>query len=138
MREACIHKILLYRSKEFDSFCRSYSRTAEISLVNKILKWEKKYLPHIEQLETRILSLIAGDLKRLSYLNDPYVRGLLKVPETSWNNAYNEWATIAEEEAFKLCAAESISADNLGIRHSDELVYEGGTDKSAFVTLFAK
>ncbi|OQE13978.1 hypothetical protein PENSTE_c040G06747 [Penicillium steckii] len=126
MREAGVYKILLYRSKEFDSFCRSYSRTAEISLVNKILMWEEKYhLPHIEQLEMRILSLIAGDLKRLSYLNDSYVRGLLKVPETSWNNAYNEWATIAEEEAFKLCAAESISADNLGIRHSDELVYEG-------------
>jgi hypothetical protein len=138
MREAGVHEILLYRSKEFDSFCRSYSRTAEISLVNQILMWEKKYLPHIEQLETRILSLIAGDLKRLSYLNDPQVRGLLKVPETSWNNAYNEWATIAEEEAFKQCAAETISADNLGIRHSDELVYEGGTDKSAFVTLLPK
>ena len=57
MREAGIHKVLLYRSKEFDSFCRSYSRTAEISLVNKVLKWEEKYLPHIKQLETRILSV---------------------------------------------------------------------------------
>lgn len=37
MREAGAHKILLYRSKEFDSFCRSYSKTAEISLVNKVL-----------------------------------------------------------------------------------------------------
>ncbi|KAJ5111855.1 hypothetical protein NUU61_001485 [Penicillium alfredii] len=135
MREAGIHKVLLYRSKEFDSFCRSYSRTAEISLVNKIFKWEKKYLPHIEQLETRILSLSGGDLKRLSYLNDPQVRRLLKVPETSWNNASDEWASVAEEETFKQCAAESLFADNLGMRHSDELVYEGETDKSVFITL---
>lgn len=98
IREAGVYKVLLYRSKEFDSFCRSYSRTAEISLMNKVLKWEKKYLPHIEQLETPILSLIAGDSKRLSYLNDPQVRGLLKDPETSWNNASDKWASIAEKE----------------------------------------
>lgn len=138
MREAGAHKILLYRSKEFDSFCRSYSKTAEISLVNKVLEWEKQYHPHIEQLETRILSLNTGDLKRVSYLNDPHVRGLLKVPETSWNSASNEWASLAEKETFKQCAAESVCADNLGIRHGDELVYEGGTDKSAFVTLLPK
>ncbi|GAA3296676.1 hypothetical protein GCM10020218_080450 [Dactylosporangium vinaceum] len=138
MREAGVHKILLYRSKEFDSFCKSYSRTAEISVVNKVLGWEKKYLPHIEQLETRILALSAGDLKRMSYFNDPHVRGFLKVPEDSWNNASNGWTTITEEETFKRCAAESVAADNLGIRHSDELAYEGGTDKSAFVTLLPK
>ncbi|KAJ5989701.1 hypothetical protein N7481_004911 [Penicillium waksmanii] len=92
MREAGIHKVLLYRSKEFDSFCRGYSRTAEISLVS----------------------------------------------ETSWNNASNEWASVAEEEIFKQGAAESLSADNLGIRLSDGLVYEGETDKSAFITLLPK
>lgn len=37
-----------------------------------------------------------------------------------------------------MCAVDSISADNLGIRYSNELVFKGGTDKSAFVTLLPK
>lgn len=40
MREAGVDKILLYRTKEFDSFCRGYSKTSETPLVDKVLRWE--------------------------------------------------------------------------------------------------
>ncbi|KAJ5350293.1 hypothetical protein N7541_008020 [Penicillium brevicompactum] len=101
MREAGVDKILLYRTKEFDSFCR-------------------------------------GDSKRLSYLSNLQVLERLKVPEPSWNNASNEWAVNAEEEIFRQRSSKSISTDILGTPHGDESVYEGGSDKSAFITLLPK
>ncbi|CDM37263.1 hypothetical protein DTO013E5_8369 [Penicillium roqueforti] len=138
MREAGIEKILFYRTKEFDSFCRGYSKTSETPLVDKVLRWENEYLPHFEQLETRITKLKTGDSKRLSYLTNPQVLERLKVPELSWDNASNEWAVNTEEESFRQCGSVSISTDILGIPHNDESVYEGGTDKSAFITLLPK
>lgn len=57
MREAGIDKVLYYRTKAFDSYCKAYPKTSEISLVDAIKKWETQYRPHIEQLETRVLRL---------------------------------------------------------------------------------
>ncbi|KAJ5542726.1 hypothetical protein N7535_005150 [Penicillium sp. DV-2018c] len=138
MREADVDKILFYRTKEFDTFCRGYSKTSETPLVDKVLRWENEYRSHIEQLETRITKLKTGDSKRLSYLTNPQVLERLKVPELSWDNASNEWAINTEEESFRLCGSKSISTDILGIPHNDESIYEGGTDKSAFITLLPK
>lgn len=138
MREAGVDKILFYRTKEFDSFCRGYSKTSETPLVDKVLRWENEYRSHIEQLETRITKLKTGDSKRLSYLSNPQALERLKVPEVSWNNASNEWAVNAEEESFRQCGLKSISTDILGIPHDDESIYEGGTDKSVFITLLPK
>ncbi|KAI2671308.1 hypothetical protein LCP963914a_9669 [Penicillium roqueforti] len=138
MREAGVDKILLYRTKEFDSFCRGYSKTSETLLVDKVLRWENEYRSHIEQLEMRITKLKTGDSKRLSYLSNLQVLERLKVPEPSWNNASNEWAVNAEEEIFRQRSSKSISTDILGIPHGDESVYEGGSDKSAFITLLPK
>ncbi|KAJ5418699.1 uncharacterized protein N7487_002249 [Penicillium crustosum] len=138
MREAGVDKILFYRTKEFDSFCRGYSKTSETPLVDKILRWENEYRSHIEQLEMRITKLKTGDSKRLSYLSNLQVLERLKVPEPSWNNASNEWAVNAEEEIFRQRSSKSISTDILGIPHDDESVYEGGSDKSAFITLLPK
>ncbi|KAJ5876395.1 uncharacterized protein N7529_001979 [Penicillium soppii] len=135
MREAGVDKILFYRTKEFDSFCRGYSKTSETPLVDKVLRWENEYWSHIEQLEPRITKLKTGDSKRLSYLSNPQALERLKVPEVSWNNASNEWAVNAEEESFRQCGLKSISPDILGIPHDYESIYEGGTDKSVFITL---
>ncbi|OKP09344.1 hypothetical protein PENSUB_5316, partial [Penicillium subrubescens] len=90
MREAGINKVLYYRTKEFDSYCKGYSKMSEISLVDEVMRWEAHYRPHIEQPETRVLRLGKGDLARLSDLENPQVVERLKVPESSWNNAKNE------------------------------------------------
>lgn len=65
MREVGIEKVLYYRTKEFDSYCKGYPQTSETSLVDTIKKWEAQYRPHIEQLETRLLRLGKGDLARV-------------------------------------------------------------------------
>ncbi|KAJ5111726.1 hypothetical protein NUU61_001356 [Penicillium alfredii] len=101
MREAGIDKVLYYRTKEFDSYCKGYPKTSEISLVDAMMKWEAQHRPHIEQLETRALKLAKGDFMRLSDLENPQVLERLKVHEPSWNNAKNEWAFTSEEESFK-------------------------------------
>jgi hypothetical protein len=49
-----------------------------------------------------------------------------------------QWAVNAEEESFRQCGSMSISPDTLGIPHDDESVYEGESDKSAFITLLPK
>jgi hypothetical protein len=138
MREAGVDKILFYRTKEFDSFCKGYSKASETPLVDKVLRWENEYRSHIEQLEMRMTQLKTGDLKRLSYLRDPQVLERLRVPELSWDNASNEWAVNAEEESFRQCGLKSISTDILGIPHNDEFFYEDEKDKSAFITLLPK
>ena len=43
MREAGIDKVLYYRTKEFDSYCKGYPKTSVISLVDAIKKWETQY-----------------------------------------------------------------------------------------------
>ncbi|KAJ5111474.1 hypothetical protein N7532_002009 [Penicillium argentinense] len=136
MREAGVDKILFYRTKEFDNFCRGYCKTSETPLLDKVLRWENEYRSHIEQLEVRITKLKTGDSKCLSYLSNHQVLERLKVPEPSWNNASNEWAVNAEE-IFRQRSSKSISTDILGIPH-DESGYEGGSDKSAFITLLPK
>ncbi|KAJ5543711.1 hypothetical protein N7513_007219 [Penicillium frequentans] len=96
MREAGIDKVLYYRTKEFDSYCKGYPKTAEISLVDTIMSWETQYRPFIEQLETRVFRLEQGDLARLCDLECPHVMERLEVSKSSWNNAGNEWASIEE------------------------------------------
>ncbi|KAJ5713148.1 uncharacterized protein N7483_010329 [Penicillium malachiteum] len=71
MREVGIDKVLYYRTKEFDSYCRGYPKTAEISLVDATMSWETQYRPFIEQLETRVLRLGQGDLARFCDLETP-------------------------------------------------------------------
>ncbi|KXL49178.1 MAG: hypothetical protein FE78DRAFT_534645 [Acidomyces sp. 'richmondensis'] len=78
MHEAGIEKVLYYRTKEFDSYCKGYPKTSEVSLVDTIMKWETQYRPHIEQLETRVLRLAKGDLARISDLENPRVADRLK------------------------------------------------------------
>lgn len=39
MREVGIDKVLHYRTKQFDSYCKGYLKTSEISLVDVVMKW---------------------------------------------------------------------------------------------------
>ncbi|KAJ6036016.1 hypothetical protein N7540_000295 [Penicillium herquei] len=136
MREAGIDKVLYYRTKEFDSYCRGYPKTAEISLVDAIMSWETQYRPFIEQLETRVLRLGQGDLARLCDLEIPQVLERLEVPKSSWNNAGNEWAFTEEKERFKDKCLHALPTEILlESQNSQFLVSEFGRDKSPFVFL---
>jgi hypothetical protein len=89
MREAGVDRILLYRTKDFDSFCRSYSRKSVISLVDLMVTWETQFRPHIEQLETRVARLRNGDTNRNFYLDDPLVTNQLSIRATAWNKSFS-------------------------------------------------
>ncbi|KAJ5471915.1 hypothetical protein N7539_008484 [Penicillium diatomitis] len=138
MREAGIDKVLYHRTKEFDSYCKGYPKTSEISLVDAIKRWETQYRPYIEQLETRVLRLGKGDLALLSDLDNPQVAERLKVHESSWNNAKNEWAFTSEEERFKRKGLQTFSTDVICAPLDNQLASESGGDKSAFTFLLPK
>ncbi|KAJ5471552.1 hypothetical protein N7530_008909 [Penicillium desertorum] len=87
MRNAGVYKILLYRTKEFDRFCKSYSSEAGASLVRMVRDWEEKYGFHIKQLEERVAEESKGDLTGRLWLSQPLVADRLSVPEVAWNSA---------------------------------------------------
>ena len=138
MREVGIEKALYYRTKEFDSYCKGYPKTSEISLVDAILEWETKYRPHIEQLETRALRLGKGDYARLCDLENPQVVERLTVRESSWNNGRNDWASPGEEESFKAKGLLVFPPDVICAPFDNYSVSEFGADKSAFTFLLPK
>ncbi|KAJ5555971.1 hypothetical protein N7513_003613 [Penicillium frequentans] len=136
MREAGIDKVLYYRMKEFDNYCKGYPKTAEISLVDTIMSWETQYRPFIEQLETCVFRLGQGDLARLCDLECPHVMERLEVSKSSWNNAGNEWASIEEQETFQNKYLHGIPAEViLESQNHQFLVSEFEQDKSWFVFL---
>ncbi|OQD72505.1 hypothetical protein PENDEC_c021G04478 [Penicillium decumbens] len=138
MREVGIEKVLYYRTKEFDSYCKGYPKTSKVSLVDTIKKWEAQYRPYIEQLETRILRLGKGDLARVSDLDNPQVTERLKVQESCWNCAGNEWAFPNEEESYKGIGLQTFSPDMVCAPYDNQLVSESGGDKSSFTFLLPK
>ena len=138
MREVGIDKVLYYRTKEFDNYCRGYPGTSAIPLVDTIMNWETHHRSYIEQLETRAFRLAKGDLRRLSDLEAPQVAERLKVQESSWNNAKNEWAFTGEEESFKEKNLRTFIPEVLCTSQDGQLVSESGRDKSAFTFLLPK
>ncbi|KAJ5666174.1 uncharacterized protein N7477_008622 [Penicillium maclennaniae] len=75
MRNAGVDKVLLYRTKEFDRFCKSFSSEGGPDLVEIVRLWEEKYGCYIKQLEERV----AGESKAER----------LTVPEDLWSSATN-------------------------------------------------
>ncbi|KAA8648116.1 hypothetical protein EYZ11_012048 [Aspergillus tanneri] len=139
MRKAGVDKILLYRTKDFDSYCKGYPKNSEVSLVDTVVKWEKVYATQIEQLENRILKLSDGDVTRRSYLDLPDVAQRLQVEGSSWNSITNKWLSNDEEAKFKLTAQPTlVLADYLGVTFDSGSISEGGRDKSDFITLQPK
>ncbi|KAJ6001216.1 hypothetical protein N7481_001625 [Penicillium waksmanii] len=125
MRDVGIEKVLYYRTKEFGSYCKGNPKTSETSRVDTIKKWEARYRPHIEQLETRLL--------RLGKVSER-----LKAQGSCWNCARNEWAFPNEEESFKGLGLQAFSPDMVCAPYDNHLVSESGGNKSAFTFLLPK
>ncbi|CEL01161.1 hypothetical protein ASPCAL00750 [Aspergillus calidoustus] len=141
MREAGVEKILLYRTKEFDSYCKVYPKTAEKALCDLIKSWEMVYKTHIDRLEKQALSWSQGDFMGRSWLQQPLVAKQLDVPELSWNDAVNEWLSRDEAVAFSLTTKQSLGAplaDHLWDLSDNRSILESTRNKSIFVTILPK
>lgn len=134
MRNAGIDKILLYRTKEFDRFCKSYPSESEMSLIEIAQLWEEKYSFHIKQLEERVAEESKGDLTGRLWLSQPLLIDRLSVPGSSWNCAVNPWFSSTEETVFQLSASLETSAKPPGgfldLKANAEIM----RNKSIFVT----
>lgn len=139
MRTAKVDKVLFYRTKEFDRYCKRYSKNSEPSLLDTVLSWERLYGPHIEQLETRVIKLSEKDFSGRSYLGQPHVADRLQVQESLWNNAANEWFSGDEEAAFKLAGQLTVASTKTPWDLFDrQAITEGGKNKSLFISLLPK
>lgn len=101
MRGAGVDKLLMYRTKEFDTFCKEYPDSAETSLINTILSWETVYASHISLLEERVRKEAEGDRTGRTCLNQPHISGRLQIPEESWSCGDNKWFSNSEVTKFR-------------------------------------
>ncbi|KAL2802117.1 hypothetical protein BJX63DRAFT_133904 [Aspergillus granulosus] len=141
MREAGVEKILLYRTKEFDSYCKVYPKAAEKSLCDLVKSWEMVYKTHIDHLENQAITWSQGDFTGRSWLQQPHVAKQLVVPELSWNDAVNEWSSRDEAVAFSSITEQSLgapSADHLWDLSDNRSILESTRNKSIFVTILPK
>ncbi|GLA26501.1 hypothetical protein AnigIFM63326_003661 [Aspergillus niger] len=136
MRQAGFSKFLIYRTQEFDGYCKIYPRSSATSLIDTVAKWEKAYGSYIEQLEYLVVHYMKGDVARRSYVRFPPVAASLTVPERSWNDAGNAWFSADEESSFALeNGATAVSPDNLGVAFSSRSLFQDERDKSIFMLL---
>jgi len=134
MRAAGLDRILFYRTNEFDSFCKSYPKRSETSLIDLMVAWEIQYLPHIEQLEMRVARLRRnGDTKRKFYLDDPLVTNQLGIKAAAWNNASNQRADSAERRLFLQDGTSFISEEKSATRLGPASA--ASKDKSVFISM---
>ncbi|KAJ5971804.1 uncharacterized protein N7479_001722 [Penicillium vulpinum] len=138
MRNAGVDKILLYRTKEFDRFCKSYSSEAGASLVEMVRNWEKRYAFHIKQLEERVVEESKGGFTGRLWLSQSLVADRLRVPENAWNSATNPWFSSVEETVFQLSGSHEPSAVTLGGFFDLQPKAETMRNKSIFVILQPK
>ena len=138
MRNAGVEKILLYRTKEFDHFCKSYSSEAGASLIEMARNWEERYAFHIKQLEERVAEESKGDFTGSLWLNQPLVADRLSVPENAWNSAINPWFSSVEETVFQSSGSHEPSAVTLGGFFDLQSKAETMRNKSIFVILQPK
>ena len=138
MRSAGVDKILLYRTKELDRFCKSYSSEAGASLVEMVQNWEERYAFHIKQLEERVAEESKGDFTGRLWLSQPLVADRLSIPENAWNSAINPWFSSVEETVFQLSGSHEPSAVTLGGFFDLQPKAETMRNKSIFITLQPK
>ncbi|KAH8706070.1 hypothetical protein BGW36DRAFT_285532 [Talaromyces proteolyticus] len=138
IRKAGVGKILLYRTNEFDTYCKRFANEAA-SLTDVVMSWEKVYGPLLEQLETRMMKLSAGDFTGVSDFLQPFVAERLGIKEASWNNAFNEWHFDEEAAAFGLVCNPTVTSDDPFWCISDQhIMSESGRNKSIFMFLFPR
>ncbi|OAA33903.1 hypothetical protein BBO_09418 [Beauveria brongniartii RCEF 3172] len=101
LRQGGVEKILLYRTKEFDSFCESFSSNTSPALLDTVIWWEEKYGPQISLLERRIANATEKGLSEDPLLSQPDIAKMLKVSRKAWNNDTNSWHSEQEAESFQ-------------------------------------
>ncbi|CRG92900.1 hypothetical protein PISL3812_09976 [Talaromyces islandicus] len=139
LRKADIGRILLYRTKEFDSFCKSFVNDPGSSLVDVVVSWEKGYGPLMEQLEIRMREEGAGDFTGASVLRQTHVRERLDIDERSWNTMSNSWRFYEEAAAFRRTYQPTIASNEPLRCISDQHVMAGNaSNKSIFTFLFPR
>lgn len=138
MRNAGADKILLYRTKEFDRFCKSYSSEAGADLVEMVRLWEEKYGVHIRQLEERVAEESRGDMTGRLWLSQPFVAERLNDPAIEWNSAINRWSSTIEETVFQSSGSHEPSATLLGGFFDLQPRAATTRNKSIFVTMQPK
>ncbi|TQV90523.1 hypothetical protein IF1G_10846 [Cordyceps javanica] len=136
LREGGVDKILLYRTKEFTSFCESFRTDADPSLLDTVMLWEEKYGPQIELLERRIEYTVKNKMGEDPLRRQPDIAGRLMVVKQAWNSDSNRWHSEQEASDFK-AAHGPLLADNVPLGDFHDLPTKKGQnrDMSMFVTL---
>ncbi|KAJ5882748.1 uncharacterized protein N7473_011182 [Penicillium subrubescens] len=135
MRQAGVDKILLYRTKEFDRFCKSYPSDAGASLVELVRLWENTYGLQIKQLENRVTRESMGDFTGRLWLGQTNLAERLKIPEAAWNNASNPWFSNEEAITFQSSGPHEPSFAKFGGFLDLHPGAEAMRNKSIFVTI---
>lgn len=100
MRESGVDRILMYRTKEFDSFCESFHSDATPSLLDTVKKWEEQYGPQISLLERRIENAARNGLSEDPLRSQPEIAERLKVEIKAWHGDSNRWYSDQESASF--------------------------------------
>ncbi|KAJ5900370.1 uncharacterized protein N7473_004440 [Penicillium subrubescens] len=95
MRKMGVDKILLYRTKEFDRFCKTYPSEDGASLVQMVRLWEDMYGLQIKQLESRVIQESMGDLTGRLWPSEPK---RLRISHVAWDGSSNQ--CLSDEEAI--------------------------------------
>ncbi|KAK1138882.1 hypothetical protein N8T08_001709 [Aspergillus melleus] len=136
MRKAGISKFLIYRTQEFDTYCKSYPRRCAVTLVNRVTEWERVYRSYIEHLENLVTRFIEGDVARRAYLTYAAVAARINIPGLSWNDASNAWFSPDEEYSFTVKdGAVAVLPDNLGVAFGGRSLLADEKDKAIFMLL---
>ncbi|KAJ5543316.1 hypothetical protein N7461_009319 [Penicillium sp. DV-2018c] len=138
MRKIGVRQILLYRTKEFDQFCKSYSSEDSESLVQMVQLWEDMYGLQIKQLESRVTQESMGDFTGKMWLGQPDVAERLKISDVAWNSASNQWLSDEEAAAFQSSGPHEPSFAQFGGFLDLHSGADAMRDKSIFVTILPK
>jgi hypothetical protein len=138
MRKMGVDKILLYRTKEFDRFCKSCSADDATSLVQMVRNWENIYGLQMGQLESRVTQESMGDLTGRSWLSQPVLAERLKISDVAWNSAGNPWLSDKEAVAFQSIGPHEPSFAQFGGFLDLHPGAEAMRNKSIFVTILPK
>jgi hypothetical protein len=138
MRKTGVDKILLYRTKEFDRFCKTYPSEDGASLVQTVRLWEDMYGLQIKQLESRVTQESMGDLTGRMWLGQPVLAERLKISDVAWNSASNPWLSDEEAVAFQSSGPHEPSFAQFGGFLDLHPGAEAMRNKSIFVTILPK
>ncbi|KAK8146533.1 hypothetical protein G3M48_002995 [Beauveria asiatica] len=136
LREGGVDKILLYRTREFNSFCESFRADATPSLLDTVMPWEERYGSQINLLERRIEHAAKNKMGEDPLRSQPDIAARLKVDRKAWNIDSNRW--YSEQEASDFRAAHGpLLADNVPLGSLRDIPIKKGEnrDMSLFVIL---